>query len=594
MAKKSKKCNRTNIGGQAVFEGVMMRGATSMATAVRDEEGAIRLETKRLKAPEKKNFFVKLPIVRGVVNFFNSMVGGITTLMRSAEVYGGDEPTKFDKWLSEKLKIDVMQVIIFIGVALGLALSVLLFILSPQWASELISRLTGISQTSFAFNLIEGCLRMVIFVIYILLTSLMKDIKRTYMYHGAEHKTISCYEEGKELTVENVRSCTRVHDRCGTTFMFFVMLVSILVFSLTNSFLGVTGFLRALVKIAFLPLVAGLSYELLKGLAKTDWWIFYPIKLPGLLLQRITTSEPTDDMIEVSIKAFTTVLEMEADQNISTQDFITARKICDLHKDVEKILTDGGVTDTADGEWIVSICAKVNRSEISGNLKYVKPSVTEKALKIAKERATGKPLWYIVGDTEFYGRKFVVDERVLIPRPETEELVYNALNCITDQSKVLDMCTGSGAIAITINLEKSASVTAVDVSGEALKVAKQNALALGAKVDFIESNMFEGLGEEKFHLIISNPPYVSATDMGNLQREVTFEPKIALSGGEDGLDFYREICKNAPNFLFEKGVLLMECGYNQAREIEKMLQNAKSVEIIKDLQGVERMVKAVF
>lgn len=594
MAKKSKKCNRTNIGGQAVFEGVMMRGATSMATAVRDEEGAIRLETKRLKAPEKKNFFVKLPIVRGVVNFFNSMVGGITTLMRSAEVYGGDEPTKFDKWLSEKLKIDVMQVIIFIGVALGLALSVLLFILSPQWASELISRLTGISQTSFAFNLIEGCLRMVIFVIYILLTSLMKDIKRTYMYHGAEHKTISCYEEGKELTVENVRSCTRVHDRCGTTFMFFVMLVSILVFSLTNSFLGVTGFLRALVKIAFLPLVAGLSYELLKGLAKTDWWIFYPIKLPGLLLQRITTSEPTDDMIEVAIKAFTTVLEMEADQNISTQDFITARKICDLHKDVEKILTDGGVTDTADGEWIVSICAKVNRSEISGNLKYVKPSVTEKALKIAKERATGKPLWYIVGDTEFYGRKFVVDERVLIPRPETEELVYNALNCITDQSKVLDMCTGSGAIAITINLEKSASVTAVDVSGEALKVAKQNALALGAKVDFIESNMFEGLGEEKFHLIISNPPYVSATDMGNLQREVTFEPKIALSGGEDGLDFYREICKNAPNFLFENGVLLMECGYNQAREIEKMLQNAKSVEIIKDLQGVERMVKAVF
>ena len=594
MAKKSKKCNRTNIGGQAVFEGVMMRGATSMATAVRDEEGTIRLETKRLKAPEKKNFFVKLPIVRGVVNFFNSMVGGITTLMRSAEVYGGDEPTKFDKWLSEKLKIDVMQVIIFIGVALGLALSVLLFILSPQWASELISRLTGISQTSFAFNLIEGCLRMVIFVIYILLTSLMKDIKRTYMYHGAEHKTISCYEEGKELTVENVRSCTRVHDRCGTTFMFFVMLVSILVFSLTNSFLGVTGFLRALVKIAFLPLVAGLSYELLKGLAKTDWWIFYPIKLPGLLLQRITTSEPTDDMIEVAIKAFTTVLEMEADQNISTQDFITARKICDLHKDVEKILTDGGVTDTADGEWIVSICAKVNRSEISGNLKYVKPSVTEKALKIAKERATGKPLWYIVGDTEFYGRKFVVDERVLIPRPETEELVYNALNCITDQSKVLDMCTGSGAIAITINLEKSASVTAVDVSGEALKVAKQNALALGAKVDFIESNMFEGLGEEKFHLIISNPPYVSATDMENLQREVTFEPKIALSGGEDGLDFYREICKNAPNFLFEKGVLLMECGYNQAREIEKMLQNAKSVEIIKDLQGVERMVKAVF
>ena len=314
--KRCKKPNRTSIGGQAVLEGVMMRGVSSMATSVRDENGDIRVETKRITPSAKKNVILRLPIIRGVVNFFASMVTGIKTLMRSAEVFGGDEPSKFDKWLSKKLKIDVMDIVIFLGVALGLGLSVLLFILSPQWVAELISKFTTVEENSLAFNFIEGGLRMLIFIAYILIIGLMKDIKRTFMYHGAEHKTISCFEEGKELTVENVRGCSRVHDRCGTTFMFLVMLVSILVFSVANSFLGVTGILRSLIKIALLPLIAGLSYELLKGLAKTDCFIFFPIKLPGLLLQKITTREPTDDMIEVAITSFNAVLEMDADETI--------------------------------------------------------------------------------------------------------------------------------------------------------------------------------------------------------------------------------------------------------------------------------------
>ncbi len=588
----SKKPNRTYIGGQAVLEGVMMRGKRSMATAVRDEDGEIRLETVRLKPQEEKNFFVRLPIIRGMVNFFISMVTGVKTLMRSAEVYGGEEPSKFEKWLSEKFKIDIMDIVIFLGVAIGLGLSVLLFILSPQWITELISRLTPISENSLAFNFIEGGFRILIFVLYILLTSLLKDIRRTYMYHGAEHKTISCFESGKELTVENVRGCSRVHDRCGTTFMFFVMVVSILVFSVANSFLHVSGPLRALVKIALLPIVAGLSYELLKGLAKTDSWVVYPLKLPGLALQHITTREPDDSMIEVAITAFQQVLKMDADESIPTEQFVTARKIQDLKKDVSKILTDAGITDESDAEWIVALTCSVKRSEIENNNNFVSPRKTEEALRIARERATRRPLWYVIGNTEFYGRKFFVDERVLIPRPETEMLVYNAIKCVNSQSRVLDLCTGSGAIAVTIQAEVGCTVDAVDISEGALEVAKKNAEENGAKVRFIQSDLFSGV-EGKYDLIISNPPYVTTGEISTLDEEVKREPKIALDGGEDGLDFYRKIAAEAENHLESCGVLIMECGMGQAESIAAMLKDYENVEIIDDLNGIQRIVKAV-
>ncbi len=589
--KRCKKPNRTNIGGQAVLEGVMMRGTSSMATSVRDENGDIRIETKRITPSAKKNVILRLPIIRGVVNFFVSMVTGVKTLMRSAEVFGGDEPSKFDNWLSKKLKIDVMDIVIFLGVALGLGLSVLLFILSPQWVAELISKFTTIEDNSLAFNFIEGGLRMLIFIAYILLVGLMKDIKRTFMYHGAEHKTISCFEEGKELTVENVRECSRVHDRCGTTFMFLVMLVSILVFSVANSFLGVTGILRSLVKIALLPLVAGLSYELLKGLAKTDCFIFFPIKLPGLLLQKITTKEPTDDMIEVAITSFKAVLEMDADETIPERQFITARKICELKEDVLKIFKDNGIDEESDAEWIVSIVCNIKRSEIKDNLKYVSPREVEKAYNVANERISGRPLWYIIGNTEFYGRKFNVDERVLIPRPETEELVYNAIKHLNKESKVLDLCTGSGAIAVTIKLETNAEVYASDISLGALEVAKLNAKELGAEINFIESDLLSGIND-KFDMIISNPPYIKTEELESLQKEVKFEPVLALDGGTDGLDFYRKIAESAKNNLNDGGILIFECGINQAQDIKNLLDGYKNIEIIKDLNGIERIVKA--
>ncbi len=596
MDKKSnKKVKKTSIGGQAVIEGVMMRGRQSMATAVRDGEGNIQIESKRLTPPDKKPLIMRLPIIRGIISFFDSLVGGTKTLMRSASVFGDEgEPSKFEKWLAEKLHVDLMGVVCTVGIVLGLALSVLLFVMLPQWATNGLNALFNFGKTSFLYNLIEGLIRIAIFVCYILLTSLMPDIKRTYMYHGAEHKTITCYEKGLELTPENAKKCRRVHDRCGTTFLFFVMLVSILVFSIANSFLKVDGALRILLKIALLPVVAGLSYELLRGLAKTNCFIFFPLKAPGLLLQHITTREPDEQMLEVAIAAFKTVLEMDGDETIPTSTFITAMPVEKLVAEVENVLKNGGVDEKSDAEWIVCNATGLKRSELEKNKTIVQPTHVKKAMETAKERASGRPLWYIIGDTDFYGYTIKVDERVLIPRPETEELVAFAAENIKSDDKVLDLCTGSGAIAIALKLKTGATVIASDVSDGALELAAENAAQNNADVTFVKSNMF-GNVTENYDVIVSNPPYIPTQDINGLEKSVKdYEPKLALDGGADGLDYYKIIAVDGINRLNAGGKLFLEVGIGQANAVKELLEQAGfiNVEIRKDISGVERMIKA--
>ena len=595
MSKKSGKEKKVSIGGQAVLEGVMMRGKTAMATAVRDSDGIIRLETKRVKSSSKRPLFFRLPIIRGVVAFIQSLLGGTAVLMRSAEVYGEEEPSKFEKWVAKKLHVNIVSVISFFSLLLGLGLAVFLFIWLPQFLRATLEDIFGYTFGIWGKNFIEGGVKLLVFIAYILLCSLLKDIRRTFMYHGAEHKTISCYEKGLPLTVENAKNCTRVHDRCGTTFIVFVLTISILLFACFESVVGksIDGALRVLCKVILLPLVAGLSYELLKALSKTKSKIFIPLKVPGLLLQKITTREPEDKMLEVAITAFNKVLEMDADESIPEVKFVTAEKRKNLTERVYKTLSENGIDEKSEAEWIVSIALNVKRDEVYLD-KLVTPKYVEKVEKIVSERISGRPLWYCIGDTDFYGYKIKVDERVLIPRPETELLVENAKKCINENSVVLDMCTGSGAIAIAVKKETNAFVTAVDVSEDALTLAKKNAVLNGAYVEFISSDLFTELGERKFDVIISNPPYIKSEDILNLQNEVkNFEPKLALDGGEDGLDFYRLIAKNAKKYLNENGVLFLEVGFDQAQAVKELLTDFDHVEIIKDYENIDRIVKAV-
>ncbi len=609
MKKKKEQKQKVSIGGQAVMEGVMMRGKSAMATAVRDPEGVIQIESERL-TPPKKGGFSRLPFVRGVVNFVHSLVDGNRILMRSADVAVGDDeqPSKAEKWLQEKCKISLNGVLDGVATVLGILLALGIFIALPQFLTGLFPLdKTSTGWEGVWFNLIEGGIRLGIFVIYILLISLIPSLKRVFMYHGAEHKTIACFESEKELIVENVRGCSRVHDRCGTTFLFLVMMVSILVFSLANVAVGrwlydlvdpsLHGLVRFVFKLLLLPIVAGVSYEILRLLAKTKSKFFLIFKWPGLLLQHLTTREPDDKMIECAIVAFSTVLKMDEDPSIPEKVFATAGKMSSLLKNTKRRFAQFDI-EADEAEWIFAITLGIPKSAVATEERILKAAQAKEIIKIADERLTGRPLWYIIGDTSFYGYTIKVDERVLIPRPETEELASLVVSAAEEGQSILDLCTGSGAIAIAVykELEKvnrPVKVTAVDISADALTLAKENAAANEAEINFVQSDLFKRL-RGRFDIIVSNPPYIPTAEIDGLQREVkSFEPKLALDGGADGLDFYRLIASEAAKYLNRNGTLIMEVGAGQAESVARLFKSVSYKMIIKDFNGVDRFVKVV-
>lgn len=350
-----------------------------------------------------------------------------------------------------------------------------------------------------------------------------------------------------------------------------------------------------MLKLLLLPVVAGISYELLKLLSKTQSPLVLPLKAPGLLLQLLTTREPNDEMIECAIAAFEKVLDMDSDPESPEKTFATETKLSKLSALMKKQFAQKQI-DESDAEWILSLTLGVPRSKLAEE-RVVTRNECRKVLDIFEERLTGKPLWYIFGDTEFYGYKIKVDERVLIPRPETELLVQQAIRTVEEGDKVLDLCTGSGAIAIALACEaakdKNISVTAADISEDALEVARENARYNKANVTFVKSDLFDSV-RGRFNLITANPPYIKTKDIPALQREVRdHEPHIALDGGKDGLDFYRRIAEKLTRYLVHGGMLIMEVGEDQAQDVLKIFSKCDYAMVVKDLEGKERIVKIV-
>ena len=609
MSEKKRKKNCTYVGGQAVLEGVMMMGKTSMATAVRDPDGEIQIEAKRIKKGPHLSRATKIPFVRGMVNLVLSLVRGTGTLMRSAAVYGedGEEAGRIQKWFAEKFKVNVMDIISIISVILGVVLAIGIFIFLPQFLVGLLGKVSPINETHWAYYVLLGVLKLIIFIGYLSLILLMKDIRRLYMYHGAEHKTINAFERGVELTPEKVKECSRIHDRCGTSFLFIVLFINIVVISAVNwAFFtyvapDVTNrvarfFIKFVIELVLLPLIAGISYEVLKFLAKFDNKFVNFFKAPGKLLQKtLTTREPDEEMISVAIEAFKKVLEMDADATVPETEFVTSGILSKMLTATKEKFRQEQI-DESDAEWIYSIALGVKRENLK-NERIITSYESKKINKIVTERLTGRPLWYIIGDTEFNGCKIKVDERALIPRPETEILADYAVKSIEEGDKVLDLCTGSGCIAVSIAkncLPKRVSVTAADLSDAAIMLAKENARYNSVSIDFVQSDLFTNV-HGRYNLIVCNPPYIKSSDIPNLQREVkNFEPKIALDGGDDGLDFYRRISKSIRSYLAKDGILLLECGEGQAEEILKLFEKRDYAMVMKDLSGVDRFIKIAF
>ncbi len=317
MLQKEKLKHKTSVGGQALIEGIMMMSPEGAAVSVRTPDGSIDTEKVPVKHLRDKYKFFGLPIIRGIVNYVESMTFGYKCLMISAEKSGLDDieaedenSSKLDKWLSEHLNKKVMGLLTGIASVLGIALAFLLFFYLPTVSVKFLNSLTGGAITGFK-ALFEGIIRMCIFVLYIALVSLMKDIKRTFMYHGAEHKTIFCYENGLELTVENVKKQSRFHPRCGTSFIFVIIIISVILSSIISvSFKGLheNTVLWMAVKLLILPLIAGISYEFIRYAGKHDNLIVKILAAPGLWMQRLTTKEPDEDMIEVALAAFKAVI----------------------------------------------------------------------------------------------------------------------------------------------------------------------------------------------------------------------------------------------------------------------------------------------
>ena len=707
----------TTIGGQAVMEGVMMQGPDRIALAMRMPSGELYLKTRR---KPKETPAMKIPFVRGVVAFVNALINGMGTIMESADLLEeyapefAEEPGRFEKWVNKKFgEKAAWNILMTSALLFAVVITIVFFVILPTWAVNFMGRWI---KSAVVLNLIEGLLRIAIFVAYVAAIRSMKDIKNLFRYHGAEHKTIHCYENGKVLCPENAEQYLTLHPRCGTSFLVFVLIISLLLFS----FLGWPNLaLRILSRLLLIPVIAGISFELLRWAGRSNGKIVRVLSWPGLQLQRLTTAEPTRDQLEVAILSLKAVLvdpsvpeissfvdkdgnkvrsaaqeaemgresekwaaEVEAnteankkaaEQASQGEKKEQARKvyedpgagadeqeISDAIKFLDELSSDGYTIvapQESDGRTLVRAIADIESDQAKARtlarrytkdiktyenalawgraalsmlpngkneariiMSYASGLGTAELITRAKElmrdddfaefekriyaRIEGMPLQYIVGMQEFMGLPFRVNPSVLIPRLDTEVLVEQVLGIIEgmelEKPEVLDLCTGSGAIGISIAAKvPGAIVTMTDASEEALHTAMGNAGLNGVnrRCSFLLGDMFDAIPEDKvFDIIVCNPPYIKSDVIDTLDVEVKdHEPRMALDGGKDGLDYYRVIAREASMHLRSGGVLALEIGSDQAVAVKRLLNKAGTYDktrAIRDLAQLDRVVIA--
>jgi len=579
---------RCDVGGQAVIEGVMMRGSKSLATAVRTPNGNIEIEYKDNKPLTKKYPLLNIPFLRGFFVFVDSMKVGMQAMNYSASFLEEEieSPSKFEIWLDNKFGERVNDIFMGITMIISFVFAIGLFVALPTGIASIFNK-AGIYNVTL--HLIEAAIRITILVLYMFVISKMKDIYRVFQYHGAEHKTIFCYEAMEELTVENVKKQSRLHPRCGTNFLFLIMFVSIAIFSFT----GWGGIVERLaLRIILIPLVTGITYELIKWLGKSDGMLSKIIAYPGLKLQLLTTKEPDDSQIEVAIAA------LKAAEGIENSN----KKIEELINTGTTTLKENGI-DTArlDAELLLGNVIEKNRVYLITNREEeVSAENTKKYFDLIEKRRNKMPVKYILNKCEFMGIDFYVEEGVLIPRGDTEILVDEVLKNIQDdeEKNICDLCSGSGAIGIALaHFRQNIKVDLIDNYPIPEKVSiiniKENNLE--NRVSFIKSDLLEKAIENKnsYDIIISNPPYIEEEEIENLMDDVKkYEPHIALNGGIDGLDFYKKIIKQSQVVLKNNGILAFEIGYNQAEKVKLLMKesNFTNVKVVKDFASLDRVV----
>ena len=577
-----------NVGGQAVLEGVMMRGSSCVATSVRKPDGLI--ETFAEPIEYKRSPWRKTPVLRGVFSLIESLAVGMRVMNYAAAFFEEEDesPSRLDE-LAERIFQDKGERVLT-GVTFGFSiiLSLLLFTALPTMLAGLIA---GETTGRMTLNFMEAGIKVLLFVLYLGAISRIPEISRVFKYHGAEHKVIDAYEKDMELTVENVRKASRYHARCGTSFMFLVLLVSVAVFSFVPS---VDPVIRTVFKILLIPAVTGLTFELILWLGASDSWLSRIVSTPGKLMQRITTAEPDDSMIEVAIVA------LKRSENIP----YTVKELKSYADEHLKGLENASL----DRDLILGHVTGFDRSYI---LAHPEAEVSfekyEEFRDLIGKRKKQVPVAYIIGHKEFMGRDFLVDEYTLIPRPDTETLVEAAASVIRGIGpkdrplKGLDLCSGSGAIGLSLLHEfPQMNLVLSDISPRAMAVARKNAHRLGIsrQADFVVGDLFDGISAlHNFDVIVSNPPYIPSKEIRTLPKDIReYEPKNALDGGQDGLDFYRKIADKARQFINHGGSILFEIGSEQGQDVAAILKefNWQDPEVLSDLAGRARVVRATW
>ena len=302
MSNKQSACRRPDIGGQAVMEGVMMKAPDAIAVSVRRPDGSIVTKRTPYVPLSKKHKWMGWPIVRGIVNFVTMLSMGMNVLQQSTDMLGilDEEPTKFEKWLSKKLGKGIDKIVMGTAIVLAVVLSIGLFFVIPELVARGLKALMPNPGQNWLINLLSGLVRIAILIAYILFCASVPDVRRTFEYHGAEHKTVYCHEHDLPLTPENAQQFSTLHPRCGTSFLLIVFVISIVLFTLVG-YQGTNYFLRLGSRLLLLPFGAGISYEVLKGLAHADNPVARALRWPGMQMQRLTTRPPTDEMLEVAI-----------------------------------------------------------------------------------------------------------------------------------------------------------------------------------------------------------------------------------------------------------------------------------------------------
>lgn len=578
---------KCDVGGQAIIEGVMMRGAKGLATAVRTPSGEIEVKVKRTTPITKKYKILNIPIIRGAATLIDSLIIGINTLNYSASFFEEDEEeSKFDAWLKNKLGdkgandlIITLTMMVSFFVAAGLFLGI---------PTAIASIFKGIGLSPILLNLIESAIRIAILITYMYFISKLDYIYRIFQYHGAEHKTIFCYEAEEKLTIENVKKFGRLHPRCGTNFLFLTMIVSIILFTLT----GWGGFWQRLIlRIVLMPLVAGITYELIKWLGRTESKLGKFIAYPGLKLQELTTKEPDDEQLEVAIKSLMAAEGIEYKKTIG-----------ELLIDGNKILKEANIdTYILDVQLLLGKVLGKDKLYLITNKEEEVSKIKEREFyRLINQRKDKMPIKYILKSAEFMGLEFQVEEGVLIPRGDTEILVEETLKFIKNERRydICDLCCGSGAIGISIAyLKENTNVDLIDYYEIPEKVTKKNIRKhnLDSRTNFIKSDLLkEPISmNKKYDILVSNPPYIKDEVIETLMDDVKkYEPHTALSGGEDGLYFYKKIIDDSNKILKDNGVLAFEIGHDQGKEVSDLMveKGYKNIRVIKDLAGHDRVV----